>query len=113
MPQVKAQGKTFECSPDSNLRKVLLEQGVELYNGNAKFINCMGLGTCGTCAVVVEGEVSQPNWKDKARRSLPPHSPTANRRLACQTQVRGDIRVTKFDTLRAKAAEILGSATRR
>lgn len=97
MPQVTAQGKTFECQQGSNLRKVLLENGVELYNGNAKIINCMGIGTCGTCAVAIEGAVSEANWKDRARRSLPPHSPTSNRRLACQTEVLGDIRVTKYE----------------
>lgn len=97
MPKVTAQGKLLECEPGSNLRKVLMENGVELYNGNAKFINCMGIGTCGTCAVKVEGAVSEPNWKDRARRSLPPHSPTSDRRLACQTNVLGDVRVTKYD----------------
>ncbi len=97
MPKVTAQGKTFSCDPGSNLRKVLLKHGVPLYNGNAQIINCMGIGSCGTCAVEVEGEVSEANWKDKARRSLPPHSPTANRRLACQTKVLGDVRVTKYD----------------
>ncbi|HAA30078.1 MAG TPA: (2Fe-2S)-binding protein [Cyanobacteria bacterium UBA8553] len=97
MPKVAAQGKTFECDRYSNLRQVLLEHGVELYNGNAKIINCMGIGTCGTCAVEVEGEVSEPNWKDKTRRSLPPHSPEKNRRLACQTKVLGDVKVTKFE----------------
>lgn len=96
MPKITAQGKTFECHRGSNLRQVLLAHGVELYNGNAKFINCMGIGSCGTCAVELEGEVSAPNWKDNARRSLPPHSPTANRRLACQTKVLGDVRVTKY-----------------
>ncbi len=105
MPKVSAQGKSFECAPGSNLRKVLLEHGVELYNGNAKIINCMGIGTCGTCAVLVEGEVSEPNWKDKARRSLPPHSPTSNRRLACQTKVLGDIRVTKYDGFWGQGSE--------
>ncbi|NEQ08435.1 MAG: (2Fe-2S)-binding protein [Moorea sp. SIO4E2] len=97
MPKVTAQGKSFECDQGSNLRKVLLEHGVALYNGNAKVINCRGLGSCGTCAVEIDGEVSEPNWKDKARRSLPPHSPTANRRLACQTKVLGDVCVTKYD----------------
>ena len=105
MPKLSAQGKSFECAPGSNLRKVLLEHGVELYNGNAKIINCMGIGTCGTCAVLVEGEVSEPNWKDKARRSLPPHSPTSNRRLACQTKVLGDIRVTKYDGFWGQGSE--------
>ncbi|NEO77935.1 MULTISPECIES: 2Fe-2S iron-sulfur cluster-binding protein [Moorena] len=97
MPKVTAQGKSFECDQGSNLRKVLLDHGVALYNGNAKLINCRGLGSCGTCAVEIDGEVSEPNWKDKARRSLPPHSPTANRRLACQTKVLGDVCVTKYD----------------
>ncbi|NJK49138.1 (2Fe-2S)-binding protein [Candidatus Gracilibacteria bacterium] len=97
MPTVNAFGKTIACPEGANLRKVLIENGIELYNGNAKIINCMGIGSCGTCAVEIEGEVSEPNWKDKTRRSLPPHSPAKNRRLACQTKVLGDIRVTKYD----------------
>jgi ferredoxin len=97
MPQVTAQGKSFICEPGANLRQVLLEQGIDLYNGNAKFINCMSIGTCGTCAVQIEGEVSSVNWKDIARRSLPPHSIDRNLRLSCQTKVLGDIKVTKFD----------------
>ncbi len=97
MPKVTAQGKTFECEQGSNLRKVLLTNGIDLYNGKSKVINCTGIGTCGTCAVQVEGEVSEASWTEKTRRSLPPHSPTQNRRLACQTQVLGDVRVTKFD----------------
>jgi ferredoxin len=97
MVKVVAQGKTFECDRGANLRQVLLKNGIEIYNGGAKVINCRGLGTCGTCALVVAGEVSKANWRDKTRRSLPPHSPTRNLRLACQTQVLGDICVTKFD----------------
>ncbi|MEQ9357444.1 2Fe-2S iron-sulfur cluster-binding protein [Coleofasciculus chthonoplastes] len=110
MPKVTAQGKTFSCDPGSNLRKVLLEHGVALYNGNAKIINCMGIGSCGTCAVEVEGEVSEANWKDKARRSLPPHSPTANRRLACQTKVLGDVQVTKYDGFWGQGKDIVWTA---
>ncbi len=97
MPTVVAQGKTFECESGANLRRVLRQNGIDLYNGQAKVINCRGIGTCGTCAVQVEGVVSEANWKDKARRSLPPHSPGKPLRLACQTQVYGDIKVTKFD----------------
>jgi ferredoxin len=36
---------------------VLLANGVDLYNGQAKVINCWGIGSCGICAVQVEGEV--------------------------------------------------------
>lgn len=97
MPNVTAQGKMFECKIGANLRHVLLEQGIDLYNNQAKRINCHGIGTCGTCAVQIEGEVSAPNWRDQMRRSLPPHSRDRNLRLACQTTVLGDVRVTKFN----------------
>ncbi len=89
MPTVLAQGKTIPCALGANLRQVLLANDINLHNGPSKVINCRGIGTCGTCAVAVEGEVSAPNWKDRARRSLPPHNPARNLRLACQTQVGG------------------------
>jgi hypothetical protein len=41
----------FECKIGANLRQVLLEQGIDLYNNQAKLSNCHGIGTCGTCAV--------------------------------------------------------------
>jgi ferredoxin len=97
MPTVSAQGKTFQCEQGANLRKVLLANGVDVYTGQATVINCRGLGTCGTCAVQVEGEVSEVNWKDRTRRSLPPHNPNRDLRLSCQTQVLGDVQVTKYD----------------
>jgi len=101
MPKVFAQGKTIDCQPGENLRRVLVSAGVDLYNGQSKLINCRGIGSCGTCAVAIEllddGAVSDVNWRDRARRSLPPHDPSRDLRLACQTQVLGDIRVTKYD----------------
>ena len=104
MPQVTAQGKTFICETGANLRQVLLEQDIDLYNRKAKFINCMSIGTC---AVQIEGEVSAVNWKDTARRSLPPHSIDRNLRLACQTEVLGDIKVTKFDGFWGQGSEVV------
>ncbi len=97
MPSIKFQGKIINCDQGANLRQVLLKNKLNLYNGNAKYINCRGIGTCGTCAVEIIGAVSPPNWKDQARRSLPPHDPQKNRRLACQTKVLGDIEIMKYD----------------
>ena len=107
MPKVTARGKTFECESNSNLRQVLLKHKIELYNGNSKIINCRGIGSCGTCAVAVEGEVSEPNWKEKTRLGLPPHSRDNNLRLACQTKVLGDVRVTKYDGFWGQSSEIV------
>jgi ferredoxin len=96
MPIVTVQGKILSCEHGANLRKVLLKHDINLYNGQSKIINCRGIGSCGTCAVAITGMVSVPNWKDKTRRSLPPHSLKQNRRLACQTKVLGDIEVIKY-----------------
>lgn len=97
MPNVIAQGKTIHCEMGANLRRVLITHHVDLYNGKSTLINCRGIGSCGTCAVQIEGEVSEANWRDRARRSFPPHNPENKVRLACQTKVLGDIRVTKFN----------------
>jgi ferredoxin len=105
MATVTVQGQTFECPTGANLRQVLLahqadlagDSPVNLYNGRAQWINCRGIGSCGTCAVAIEGEVAAANWRDRTRRSLPPHDPERPLRLACQTQVLGDITVTKYD----------------
>ena len=107
MAKVTAQGKTFECDSGSNLRQVLLKNDIELHNGNSKIINCRGIGSCGTCAVAVEGSVSEQNWKEKTRLGLPPHSLTNARRLACQTKVLGDVGVTKYDGFWGQGSEIV------
>ncbi|GAP97476.1 2Fe-2S iron-sulfur cluster-binding protein [Leptolyngbya sp. NIES-2104] len=96
MPKITAQGKTIECESGANLRQVLLKNGIDVYNGNSTVINCHGIGTCGTCAVEIEGDVSEMEWREKTRLSLPPHSAEKSRRLSCQVRVLGDIRVTKY-----------------
>lgn len=106
MPKVTAQGKTIECESGANLRQVLLKNGIDLYNGGATVINCRSLGTCGTCAVEIAGDVSEMSWREKARLSLPPHQPGTQRRLACQVQVLGDIRVTKYDGFWGQGTQI-------
>jgi ferredoxin len=65
MSKVLAQGRTIESKLGANLRKVLLQNDIDLYNRGAKVINCRGIGCCGTCAVLVEGQVNEPNWRDK------------------------------------------------
>ncbi|MEX0268178.1 2Fe-2S iron-sulfur cluster-binding protein [Leptolyngbyaceae cyanobacterium UHCC 1019] len=107
MPTIKTQGKTFECESGANLRQIMLKNGAIVYNGAANTVNCHGLGTCGTCAVEIEGAVSEMGWREKARLSLPPHSLEKNRRLSCQVAVLGDLTVLKHQGFWGQEDEIL------
>lgn len=95
MPTVTFRGETVECAEGAILRDVLREAGLTPHNGVADTLNCGGHGTCGTCAVAVEGETNDPTDAERRRLSLPPHSRDAGLRLSCQTRVEGDVTVTK------------------
>ncbi|KAL4855886.1 putative membrane transporter protein [Chlorella vulgaris] len=83
----------------TTLRTALLEAGLTPHNGQSKLINCRGLGTCGTCAVEVVGQLDPPAWttQERLRLNFPPHCPPGNRRLrlACQVACQSDLRVIK------------------
>ena len=97
MPTIDFAGQTVECLAGSNLRMVLLRARLPLYNGVARALHCRGFGTCGTCAVRIEGETSEPTRAEKRRLALPPHDLAAGLRLACQVSVLGDLKVTKYE----------------
>jgi ferredoxin len=99
MPKVCFAGQTIECLPGANLRVVLLHARLPLYTRVARAIHCRGNGACGTCAVRVEGPVSEPTAVELRRLRMPPHRLEAGLRLACQTNVLGDITVIKYDGL--------------
>lgn len=100
MPTVTYRGAEVECEEGAVLRDVLLAAGLTPHNGAADSLNCRGFGTCGTCAVAVDGDadaVSEPTARERRRLSFPPHDPDSGLRLACQTEVYGDIAVEKGD----------------
>jgi ferredoxin len=103
MPKVEFDDQIIECVAGVNLRRVLLDAGLPLYNGIAGVIHCRGLGTCGTCAVEIEGEVSEKTSVENWRLGFPPHRSEDQRRLqgqlrlACQCKVQGDLKITKHD----------------
>lgn len=99
MPNIVFQDQTLACPENANLRKVLMAAGAKLYNGPMRAMHCRGLGTCGTCAVQVEGKVTPVTAIEKWRLSFPPHKEgiASGLRLACQCQVQGDVKVNKLD----------------
>ena len=99
MPTVSFAGQEVECPEGANLRTVLLRARLPLYNGVARAIHCRGFGTCGTCAVTIEGTVNEPTSVETWRLDFPPHEEGAGLRLACQVKVLGDLVVTKHPGL--------------
>jgi ferredoxin len=107
MPTVEFDGQEIKCEPGSRLRNVLLRaSGINPHNDATAFANCGGNGICGTCAVEVEtmdvGEnVSEQSNQEGRRMRFPPlrGSDVPNLRLACQTKVLDDVRVSKHEGL--------------
>lgn len=99
MPTVRFAGQQVECPEGANLRTVLVRARLPLYNGAARALHCRGMGTCGTCAVKIEGAVSEPTQVERVRITLPPHDREKGLRLACQCKVLGDLDVTKYEGL--------------
>ncbi|MDJ0849434.1 MAG: 2Fe-2S iron-sulfur cluster-binding protein [Myxococcota bacterium] len=97
MPKVHFAGRDIDCPEGANLRVVLLRARLPLYTRVARALHCRGHGTCGTCAVRVEGAISEPTAIERRRLDFPPHRPDSGLRLACQCNVLGDVTVTKYE----------------
>lgn len=90
-------GKIVEVNPELNLRTSLHAHREEIYHPTMRPIHCRGLGTCGTCAVRIEGKVSSPTKVERWRLNFPPHKNSLEKgiRLACQCKPLSDLRIVK------------------
>lgn len=95
MPTVRFAGQAVECPEGANLRLVLVRARLPLYTSAARALNCRGRGLCGTCAVEIQGPVSEPTPAEQRRLARPPFAADSGLRLACQCKVLGDLEVTK------------------
>jgi len=95
MPNVTFQGRTVSCEPGENLREVLQRHGMSPHNHVTRVLNCHGMGTCGTCAVEVRGDVSPPTLVERLRLLVWPLTKRSGLRLSCKTKVLGDVEVIK------------------
>ncbi len=95
MHKISFGDQVIDCEHGENLRRVLMKARMPLYNGIANTIHCRGMGTCGTCAVKIEGPVSETTRIENWRLGFPPHRRNAGLRLACQCNVLGNLKLTK------------------
>ena len=119
MPRIRFVKENIEVEvPEgANLRQEALRAGINLHQGlNGfgasinKFVNCHGLGMCGTCRVLITSgaeNVSPPTLREKIKFKVPAlpapvPDPLPNfayvqhgeaLRLACQVKVFGDVEV--------------------
>lgn len=87
--------KEVEVPEGANLRDVARANGVELYPGLTKYVNCLGHGTCGTCKVLVKSGTENLSPKGKIEkftllRMFSTIGHEHEMRLACQCAVKGD-----------------------
>ena len=97
MPKVTfvTENKEIEVPAGANLRTEAKKAGINLYSGLAKYLNCFGHGTCGTCKVLVKKgmeNLSPPGRMERFTlfRMLSSIGREKEMRLACQCQVNGD-----------------------
>ena len=101
MPKVTfvKEKKEIEVPAGSNLRLEALKAGVSVYPPLNYYLNCMGMGLCGTCRVLVKKGMDNLNSKTLMERvNLNAHPLTMlavignenEMRLSCQVQVNGD-----------------------
>lgn len=106
MPKIKfvKENKTIEVPAGTNLRQAARKEGVQLYSGVHKYVNCMGFGQCASCKVHIkkgQENCSKMGVMESMRLRFPLDFPTFlarighedELRLACQTRVEGDIEV--------------------
>jgi ferredoxin len=100
MPKVTIanEKKEIEVPQGANLRDALRKEGVEVYNGISKYLNCFGHGSCGTCRLLVKKgmeNLSPKGFMERftLKRMLSAIGHEDEMRLACQCAVNGDITV--------------------
>ena len=74
-----------------NLRRVLLDNRVEVYDMRGKLSNCGGGGTCTTCAVAIRDNEDWDNISDYEAKRTKKYGDGA--RLSCLTTIEGDCTV--------------------
>jgi ferredoxin len=104
MPKVTfiKEKKEIEVPAGSNLRTEAAKQGIAIYKGLDRYLNCRGFGLCGTCRILVKKgmeNLTPKTFMEKVNLNMHPLTMIARigheeeMRLACQVQVNGDCEV--------------------
>jgi ferredoxin len=78
-----------------NIRQLLLDNGINVYQSLTRFTNCKGKQLCGTCIVNIKEGSESTNWKSTDEASTLRDNPDSYR-LSCVSFAYGDITVETF-----------------
>jgi ferredoxin len=78
-----------------NIRQLLLDNGINVYQSLTRFTNCKGKQLCGTCIVNMKEGSENTNWKSMDEASTLRDNPDSYR-LSCISFAYGDITVETF-----------------
>uniref|UniRef100_A0A7S0BP16 2Fe-2S ferredoxin-type domain-containing protein n=1 Tax=Rhodosorus marinus TaxID=101924 RepID=A0A7S0BP16_9RHOD len=86
--------KSFPADSGVDLRRNLLENGVDVYTFGQKLRNCGGNGSCGLCRVKVTAGLENMNERTpKEDFLLNKVGADGNIRLACRTMIDGPVSI--------------------
>mmetsp|Transcript_75005 Transcript_75005/g.142148 ORF Transcript_75005/g.142148 Transcript_75005/m.142148 type:complete len:127 (+) Transcript_75005:105-485(+) len=80
------------CKPGTNLRDLLVANGVNVYRSLSRWTNCSGKQLCGTCIVEVTEGLDRCSRRGLDEASTLRQNPQTYR-LSCVTDVYGDVSV--------------------
>lgn len=90
----------IEAPVGCNVRKVLTDNGINVYQSVTRWTNCKGKQLCGTCIVNVAGGSDATNRKSLDEASTLRENPDSYR-LSCVTFAYGDVTVETFPPIKA------------
>jgi ferredoxin len=83
-----------------NVRELLVDNGINVYQSITRWTNCKGKQLCGTCIVNIAAGSPNTNWKSMDEASTLRSNPDSYR-LSCVAFAHGDITVETFPPINA------------
>lgn len=92
--------RTIKSTSGCNVRQVLTDNGINVYQSVTRWTNCKGKQLCGTCIVNMSDGAGSTNRKSLDETSTLRENPDSYR-LSCVTFAYGDITVETFPPIQA------------
>lgn len=90
----------LQAAPGVNVRQLLVDNGINVYQSVTRWTNCKGKQLCGTCIVNVAEGLGNTNWKSMDEASTLRENPESYR-LSCVTFAYEDVTVETFPPIKA------------